>query len=77
MFSGSTSGAYFQALWYDGSNWTELFRISPGDSTWYAKDYTLPSGANNNANFAIKFFTHGTDWHDDAQVDDVIVKGTS
>ena len=76
MFTGSNSGAYYTASWYDGTTWTELFRISPGDSTWYAKDYTLPSGANNNPNFALKFFIHGTDWHDDAQTDDVIVKGT-
>ncbi len=78
MFSGANSGAYFQALWYDGSTWTELMRIdaAAADGVFRTYDYTLPSAANNNPNFAVKFFTHGTDWHDDAMVDDVIVKGT-
>ena len=63
LFSSAHADAYLQGLWYDGSTRTELKRISGGtseaDGVFRVYEYTLPSGANNNPNFALKFFVHG------------------
>jgi len=81
-FNTFESGECVQALWYDGSTWTELKRITQGspdaDGLFRVYEYTLPSGANSNPNFALKFYTDSNNggWVENGHVDDVIVKGT-
>jgi len=83
LSTGLVPSAYVQALWYDGSTWTELKRITTGDSdadgNFHTYDYNLPSGANNNPNFAFKSYTLGVlgdSGSAHSRLDDVVVKGT-
>ncbi len=71
-----------QALWYDGSTWTVMKQINDGDpdEDWDFDRYqfALPAGANNNANFALKFSISNCDgWDENGRVDDVKVLGTN
>ena len=71
-----------QALWYDGSTWTVMKQINDGDpdEDWDFDRYqfALPAGANNNANFALKFSVNNCDgWDEQGRVDDVQVLGTN
>jgi hypothetical protein len=64
----------FTAQWYDGSNWQVL--ESTVDTNWAVKDWTLPTGANNNANFRIKFTSNGHAPNQEySYLDDVEVNG--
>jgi len=48
----------FKAKWYDGATWQVLEQTgsnSANDAGYLYKDFTLPSSANNNPNFKIKF----------------------
>ena len=47
---------HFIAEWYNGSAWTAMEDLT-GNSSWTLKTWTLPAGANNNANFQIRFRT--------------------
>ncbi len=72
------SGEYMQVLWYDGSTWTELVRLTDTDPhQWYVYDFDLPASANNNPDFALKFFLSADNWDDEAHVDVLTVKGTN
>jgi len=69
------AGEYFYAEWYDGADWHEL--ESTQDTDWGTKkDYTCASGANNNANFKIRFRTNANGNPEYAYLDSVEVTGT-
>jgi PKD repeat protein len=73
------AGEKQEVLWYDGSTWTVLDTIADGDSdedgNWRVYNFSLPAGANNNANFAIKFDQTASLWDDNTMIDDVIIQG--
>jgi PKD repeat protein len=72
------SGEYMQALWYDGSTWTELVRLTDSDPAgWYTYDLNLPAAAANNPDFAVRFYLSADIWSDEAQVEDLVVEGTN
>jgi uncharacterized repeat protein (TIGR02543 family) len=68
-----------RALWYDGGTWNVLKAIANGDPEedgllhYFA--YSLPAGAANNANFAVRFELNGSNIQDFGYVDDVLVQG--
>lgn len=48
----------FKAKWFDGATWTTLEQTgsnSANDANYILKSFTLPSNANNNPNFKIRF----------------------
>ncbi len=71
---------YVQARWYDGTTWTQLTRISDGDTNednnLHLYSFSLPAGAANNPNFALQFLINGSNNNDYGYVDDVQVMGT-
>jgi hypothetical protein len=67
------AGEYLVVEWYDGSTWTVVDQMTSWDYVY--KDWTLPSGAANNADFAIRFTgscDKNTEW---ADVDNIEVTG--
>jgi len=73
-----------QALWSadGGTNWTVLKQINPGDPendwTFHHFEFSLPSSANDNSNFTLKFVINNYDGYDEnGRVDNVVVKGTN
>jgi hypothetical protein len=59
--------------WYDGSDWHVVDQLT--DTSYVLRDWTLPSGANDNADFAIRFTgdcDKNTEW---ADVDIIEVTG--
>jgi hypothetical protein len=71
--AGLDAGEAFTAQWYNGSTWYVL--ESTLDTNWAVKDWTLPTGANNNANFRIKFTSNGNVTQEYSYLDDVEVSG--
>jgi predicted phosphodiesterase len=71
---GLDAGEYLIVEWYDGTNWNELERTQ--DTAWVYKDFTLPSGADGNASFKIRFINDGVDNKEFTYVDDVEISGT-
>jgi hypothetical protein len=68
-------GEAFTAEWYDGSAWHVL--ESTRDTNWAEQDWTLPAGADNNPNFAIRFASSGGHPVGEfSNLDDVEVSGT-
>jgi hypothetical protein len=60
------AGEYLLVEWYDGSTWTVIDNQINGPE-WVIRDWTLPAGAANNPNFAIRFTEHAdknTEWVD-------------
>ena len=69
-----------QALWYDGTDWTVLKQINwndpENDNQLHYFEYSLPAGANDNANFGLMFKINADSKNKDhAYVDDVLVEG--
>ena len=67
---------YAAAEWSpNGSTWTEMGRINHGDSydngALHKFDLALPSSADDNPSFALRFTVYGNDANDSAYVDDV------
>jgi len=72
---GLDSGEEFIVKWYDGTEWHVL--ESTLDTNWAEKDWLCGSGANNNANFRIKFTSNGGHPNNEySYLDDVEVTGT-
>ncbi|MBI2425525.1 MAG: hypothetical protein HYV27_22055 [Candidatus Hydrogenedentes bacterium] len=69
-FSGNDT---FVAGWYDGTNWN-VIEVPTGTYDWTEKTVTLPSGANNNANFALIVYPTNTEAGDFAYVDFVSIE---
>jgi len=68
-----------QAHWFDGTNWNLLKEINNGDPEeddgLHFFSYNLPTTANNNANFALRFRILGSGGGDRGYVDNVRVEG--
>ena len=73
-----SSSEYVEAVWYDGSGWAQMHRISDGqeDNQLHLIQFNCPAGANNNPSFAIKFGIVASGTGDYGYVDDVVVAGT-
>lgn len=65
---------HFICEWYDGSTWATLEDLT-GSSSWTLKTWDLPSGANNNVNFQLRFKTTHNGSSDYAYLDDVQILG--
>jgi hypothetical protein len=72
---GLDSGEYLYTEWYDGSGWHELESVTDSE-VWAEKDMTCGAGANNNANFKIRFRCTGNKNPELGRVDIVQVTGT-
>jgi len=59
--------------WWDGNNWTELEHYRGG---LVAADMTCGSGADNNANFKVRWRTDADKNNEFANVDNVEITGT-
>jgi hypothetical protein len=59
----------------DGSAWNNL--ETTGTTAWALKDFTCGSGANNNANFRVRFRINANATSEFAAVDSVQITGTS
>jgi predicted phosphodiesterase len=71
---GFDAGEYIRVEWYDGSAW-QLVEQLASEGSYTVRDWDLPAGADNNANFAIRFTTvanGNTEW---GQVDIIEVTG--
>ena len=73
--SNLDAGEYLTASWYDGTNWNAVEQVG-ASSAWALKDWTLPSGANNNANFKIRFSINASQTTEIGYVDVVEITGT-
>jgi hypothetical protein len=77
--TGLEAGEYVEAAWYDGGLWTTLKQITynggENDNTLRYYSYSLPSGAENKSNFALRFRVLGSDTTDIGYIDDVWVTG--
>lgn len=68
------SGEYLYIEWYDGSDWHQLNATQYDE--WAGHDNTCGSGANNNANFKVRFRVNASHKNEYAKVDDVEITGT-
>ncbi len=69
----------FQAEWFDGTSWSVLEQTgdaSADDANYVSKQFSLPSSANNNANFRIKFECTAGAVSEFCRVDNVLIEGT-
>ncbi len=69
----------FQVEWFDGSTWAILEQTGSAaadDLTYLSRQYSLTSGANNNANFAIRFECTAGAVSEFCRVDNVNISGT-
>jgi sialate O-acetylesterase len=67
------AGELLLVEWYDGSTWTVIDQIT--SESYVYKDWTLPAGAANNPDFAIRFTADcdkNTEW---ADVDNIEISG--
>jgi hypothetical protein len=67
------AGEWLYVEWYDGSDWIELEHYRGG---WVWTDLTCGSGANNNANFKVRWRTNVDKNPEFANVDNVEITGT-
>jgi hypothetical protein len=70
---GLKADEFLYVEWYDGSSWHELESMQ--DSAWGSEDKTCV-GADNNADFKIRFRINGNAGNDEAMVDDVQITST-
>lgn len=69
------SNDHFIVDWYNGSSWTIIEDVT-GNSGWTTKTWKLPSSAQNNPSFRIRFRTSHNGTRDYAYLDEVKVTGT-
>jgi len=74
---GHDGGEYFAADYFNGTAWVNVLeRIEQMDwDNWTFFNTTLGSGANNNANFKIRFRCSTNSNNEDCEVDDINVTG--
>jgi hypothetical protein len=72
---GLDSGEYLYVEWYDGGGWNPL--ESTQDTSWLSQDITCPAGADNNADFKVRFRINTNKGNEYAAIDDVEITGTS
>ena len=75
--SGMATNENLYLEWYDGAVWTQAYAGHP--TTWECSQDIgpLPSGANNNAAFQIRFRNNASAVAETASVDRVIIRGAS
>jgi hypothetical protein len=66
---------YLFVEWFDGTDWNEIERMQ--DVSWVYKDFLLPSGADNNPNFKLRYRTNCDKQPEIGFVDEVEIIGTS
>jgi hypothetical protein len=66
---------YLFVEWFDGIDWNEIERMQ--DTSWVYKDFLLPSGADNNPNFKLRYRTNCDKQPENGFVDEVEIIGTS
>ncbi|MHC4417775.1 MAG: hypothetical protein ACYSU6_04220, partial [Planctomycetota bacterium] len=71
---GLDSGEYLYAEWWDGSDWNVL--ESTQDTVWTEKDLTCGSGADDNANFKVRFRLNTNKSNETSFLDNVEVTGS-
>ena len=72
--AGLDAGEYLYVEWsIDGSAWNNLETTQA--TTWALQDFTCGSGANNNANFRVRWRTNASSTTEYAYVDDVMITG--
>jgi hypothetical protein len=69
------SGEYLYIEWHDGSGWNVLESVTDSEA-WAEKDMTCGSGANNNANFKVRFRCNANKQPEWGRLDIVEVTGT-
>ncbi len=67
------AGEFLYAEWYDGAAWSQIEATQ--DTAWVQQDWTLPAGANGNANFKIRFRSNPNGANERTYVDDVEITG--
>ncbi|MCJ7728986.1 MAG: hypothetical protein MUO27_03785, partial [Sedimentisphaerales bacterium] len=73
--SGLDTGENLYVEWsIDGSAWNNLETTQA--TTWASKDFTCGSGANDNANFRVRWRTNASGTNEYAYVDEVVITGT-
>jgi len=72
---GLDSGEYLYIEYHDGTQWNELEATQA--TSWASQDKTCGSGADNNADFKIRFRTNANRANEYAYIDDVEITGTS
>ncbi len=68
------AGEYILAEWYDGTSWNE-FESAQVSTCGFVTQY-CSSGADNNANFKIRFSTNASKTNEYGCIDDVTIDGT-
>jgi len=68
------AGEYLTAEWFDGADWHIVEQTQEG--SWVLKDWALPSGAADNADFKIRFSVNANKNVEFGFVDAVEVTGT-
>jgi hypothetical protein len=63
--------------WYDGSSWNPLETVQSASYGDGLQDKSCGAGADENANFKIRFLTNANKNNESAYIDDVVVSGTS
>jgi len=70
-------GEYLAADYYNGTNWKNLLTNNSNPTIYILFNTTLPSDANNNPNFAIRFRCLSNLGTEECKIDNVEVRGTS
>ncbi|MHC4478640.1 MAG: hypothetical protein ACYTEL_23635 [Planctomycetota bacterium] len=63
--------------WYDGSSWNPLETVQSASYGDGLQDKTCGAGADENANFKIRFLTNADKNNESAYIDDVVISGNS
>ncbi len=75
---GFESADEFKVKWFDGNSWIILEdspEISINDANYSLKIFNLPSSANNNSNFKIRFECSANALIEYCRVDDILISG--
>jgi hypothetical protein len=75
--NGFDAGENLVVEWYNGSGWNNLETVQNADYSDGLQDKTCGAGADENADFKIRFLTNTDKNNESAYIDDVVVSGTS
>ena len=71
------SGENLVVEWYDGSDWNNLETIQSASYGDGLQDKTCASGADDNADFKVRFITNAGAGNEYAYLDDIVISGTA
>ena len=71
----STAGEILVAQWYDGVDWNTLESVYIDYTGWKKRSFALPSYADNNANFKLRFTLNANSNAEYGYVDDIDISG--